>query len=138
MTSDDPPHPSVFRKDDSLSNKNNKDDELSIPETIEICKSYSSSFGTGTLSDDDNDTIVQRRLDLSFACDYDKMKDSSVCSHEQGDDHKKIQKDTSGSTTRQRALFTLEIGICLVFVIGMAIIVAVLWCRFTEEPIERK
>ena len=42
---------------------------------------------------------------------------------------------SSTTKAKQRALFTLEIGICLVFVVAMAVLVAILWSQFTEgEP----
>jgi hypothetical protein len=119
----------VFRIiDEPIKNEGPTDEELSIPETIEICKSFS-SFGSETLG---GDTVVTyHRFDLSSDYNQNKVFSSSSFSLQETTAVQN-QKNKKITTSRQLALFSLEIGTCIIFIFGMAIMVVIMWCQFTE------
>ena len=87
------------------------DEEASIPDTITICRSYSSS----ALSGDYSNTF------RSLEDDLEAMKNANGDSKSEGEE-----------ILRQRAMFSLEMMFCLLFIIVMGAVVRILWSRFTE------
>mmetsp|Transcript_4123 Transcript_4123/g.7573 ORF Transcript_4123/g.7573 Transcript_4123/m.7573 type:complete len:118 (+) Transcript_4123:68-421(+) len=84
------------------------EEEASIPDTIEISRSYSSTISSGIdhLHEDVKDIVLDGKEQLP-------------------------RKKEEERKHQALALFSLEMVFCLFFVILMAVVVGILWNRFT-------